>query len=93
MLAGSGRNRKYPRHPTRYGVRFTIICDGLSPRVRPVISRIRSLNLSRAFGAMRRSLPSIEMLKPGNLRSSGRATTLFAQIDLQPQLLGQEPAH
>ena len=32
------------------------------PRVRRVMSRIRPLNLSRAFGAMRRSLPSFEML-------------------------------
>jgi 5-methyltetrahydropteroyltriglutamate--homocysteine methyltransferase len=34
------------------------------------MSRIRVLNLSRAFGAMRRSLPSFEMLNPRNLRSS-----------------------
>src|SRR5216683_5276873 len=42
--------------------------------------RICSLNLSRAFGAMRRSLPSFEMLNPRNLRSSGRATALFASL-------------
>ena len=41
---------------------------------------------------MRRSLPSFEMLNPRNLRSSGRATALFL-VDLQPQLVGQEPAH
>ena len=38
------------------------------------------LELSRAFGAMRRSLPSFEMLKPRNLRSSGCATALFASL-------------
>jgi hypothetical protein len=38
------------------------------------------LNLSRAFDAMRRSLPSFEMLNPRNLRSSGRATALFASL-------------
>jgi hypothetical protein len=37
------------------------------------MSRICVLNLSRAFDAMRRSLPSFEMLNPRNLRSSGRA--------------------
>src|SRR5271166_6337151 len=52
------------------------------PRVRRVMSRIRPLNLSRAFGAMRRSLPSFEMLNPRNLRSSGRATALFASLTL-----------
>ena len=29
---------------------------------------------------MRRSLPSFEMLNPRNLRSSGRATALFASL-------------
>jgi hypothetical protein len=43
------------------------------------MSRTCILNLSRAFGAMRRSLPSFEMLNPRNLRSSGRATALFAE--------------
>jgi hypothetical protein len=44
------------------------------------MSRICVLNLSRAFDAMRRSLPSFEMLNPRNLRSSGRATALFASL-------------
>src|SRR5437868_2239242 len=77
----------------RYGVRSSISCCRLIPRVRWVLSRICVLNLSRAFGAMRRSLPSFEMLNPRNLRSSGRATALFASLNLQPQLLGQKPAH
>src|SRR5271165_653382 len=64
----------------RYGVRSSINCGRLIPRVRRVRSRICILNLSRAFGAMRRSLPSFEMLKPRNLRSSGRATALFASL-------------
>src|SRR3954462_8642114 len=62
----------------RYGVRSSINCGRLIPRVRRVRSRICVLNLSRAFDAMRRSPPSFEMLKPRNLRSSGRATALFA---------------
>src|SRR5260370_699405 len=77
----------------RYGVSSSISCGRLMPRVRRVISRTCVLNLSRAFGAMRRSLPSFEMLNPRNLRSSGCATALFASLTFsQPQLLGQEPA-
>src|SRR5271165_190311 len=55
-----------------YGFSSLISCCRLNPRVRRVMSRICPLNLSRAFGAMRRSLPSFEMLNPRNLRSSGR---------------------
>ena len=61
-------------------------CGRPIPRVRRVMSRICVLNLARALGAMPRSLPSFEMLNPRNLRSSGRATALFASLDLQPQL-------
>jgi hypothetical protein len=45
------------------------------------------LNVSRAFGAIRRSPPSFEMLNPRNLllRSRHRALRL---VDLQPQLAG-----
>src|SRR4029077_10579765 len=64
----------------RYGVRSSISCCRLIPRVRRVLSRTCVLNLSRAFGAMRRSLPAFEMLNPRNLRSSGRATALFASL-------------
>src|SRR5271157_3894703 len=75
-----------------YGFSSLINCCRLTPRVRRVMSRIRPLNLSRAFGAMRRSLPSFEMLNPRNLRSSGRATA-FRLVDLEPQPVGQESAH
>src|SRR5208282_2834487 len=75
-----------------YGFSSLINCCRLNPRVRRDMSRICSLNLSRAFGAMRRSLPSFEMLNPRNFRSSGRATALFL-VDLEPQLVGQEPPH
>src|ERR1700730_17415144 len=64
----------------RYGVRSSISCCRLIPRVRRVISRTCVLNLSSAFGAMRRLLPSFEMLNSRNLRSSGRATALFASL-------------
>src|SRR5262245_49547979 len=70
-----------------------MICGKDLPRVRPVISRIRALNLASAFGALRRSLPSFAMLKPRNFRSSGRATALFRLVDLQLEPVGQEPAH
>jgi hypothetical protein len=51
------------------------------------MSRICILNLSRAFGATRRSLPSLEMLNPRNLRSSGRATALFASLTFSRSFL------
>ena len=70
-----------------YGFSSLINCCRLNPRVRRVMSRIRPLNLSSAFGAMRRSLPSFEMLNPRNLRSSGRATALFASLTLSRSLL------
>src|SRR5271166_52148 len=76
-----------------YGFSSLINCCRLNARVRRVMSRIRPLNLSSAFGAMRLSLPSFEMLNPRNLRSSGRATALFDLVDLEPQPVGQEPAH
>ncbi len=75
---GVWQELKYPRHPTRYGVRSSINRVGLIPRVRRVVSRICALNLLRALDAMRRSLPSFAMLNPRNVRSSGRATALFA---------------
>ena len=62
---------KYPRQPMRYGVKSLINCGRLIPRVRRVLSRICALNLSRAFGAMRRSLPSFEMLDPGTFALPG----------------------
>ena len=70
-----------------YGFSSLINCCRPNPRVRRVMSRIRSLNVSRAFGAMRRSLPSFEMLNPRNFRSSGRATALFASLTLSRSLL------
>ena len=52
----------------------------LISRVRRVTFRIRVLNLSTAFGTMRRSLLSLEMLNPRNLGSSGRATALIVSL-------------
>src|SRR5262245_57564839 len=53
----------------------------LTPFARRVISRIRRLNRSRAFGAMTRltSGPAVK-LNPRNFRSCGRATALFASF-------------
>ncbi len=59
-----------------------ISCSRQMPHVRRVMSRACVLNLSRVFGAMRRSLPSFEMLNPRNLRSSARATALFTSLTL-----------
>ena len=42
--------------------------------------RIRAWNVARAFGAIRRSLPSFEMLNPRSFLSSGCATALFASL-------------
>src|SRR6516225_8208383 len=74
----------------RYGLSSSISCDRLIPRVRRVMSRTFVWNLSRAFGAMRRSLPSFAMLNPRNLRSSGRATALFASLTFSFSFVGQE---
>jgi hypothetical protein len=73
-----------------YGFSSLTTCCRLTPRVRRVMSRIRVLNLSRAFGAMRRSLPSFETKKLTLFRLSHRALRL---VDPQSQLVGQEPAH
>ena len=70
---------------------FDDLWQGLTPRPTGH-SRIRILNLSRAFGAMRRSLPSFAMLKPRNFRSSGARHRALRLVDLQLELVGQEPA-
>jgi hypothetical protein len=46
----------------------------------------RNERRSIAF-AMRRSLPSFEMLNPRNLRSSGRATALFVSLTFSRSFL------
>src|SRR5216684_2502058 len=84
---GVWQKPKYPRHPRRYGASSLTICGRLIPRVRRVMSRICALNLTRALGAMCLSLPSFEMLNPRNLRSSGRATALFASLTFSRSLL------
>src|SRR5262249_34353126 len=47
----------------RYGRSSSTTCGNDCPRVRRVTSLIRAWNFSRAFGAIRRSLPSFEMLR------------------------------
>src|SRR6266498_3478367 len=50
----------------------------LPPLVRLVSSRIRSLNRSTAFGAIRRfGMPALVKLNPRNFLAHGRATALF----------------
>jgi len=55
----------------------------LAPLARRVISRIRCLNRSKAFGAMAlfTSGPAVK-LNPRNFRSCGRATALLASFTL-----------
>src|SRR5262250_1751563 len=55
----------------------------LTPFARRVISRIRCLKRSKAFGAMVRLIsgPSLK-LNPRNFRCCGRATALFASFTL-----------
>jgi hypothetical protein len=55
----------------------------LTPFARRVISRIRSLNRSGAFGAITRfTSEPVAKLNPGNVRSCGRATALLAPFAL-----------
>jgi hypothetical protein len=55
----------------------------LTPLVRLVSSRIRSLNRFTAFGAIRRlGMPALVKLNPRNFLSHGRATALFCWFTL-----------
>src|SRR3954463_1373293 len=60
----------------------------LTPRFRPVSSRIRSLNRSTAFGAIRRfGMPALVKLNPRNFLAQGRATALFCWFTRSLSLL------
>ena len=74
-----------------YGANASIVVFMLTPLARRVISRIRRLNRSSAFGAMTRltSGPALK-LNPRNFRSCGRATALFASFTFEPELLRDE---
>jgi len=55
----------------------------LTPSARRVISRIRSLKRTRAFGAIARlTAGPFVKLNPRNFRSCGRATALFVSLTL-----------
>src|SRR5438445_13756685 len=76
----------------RYGVRSSINCDRLIPRVRRVRSRT-CVEFVEGFWRDAPLAPVIRDAEPQELallRSRHRA---FRLVDLQPQLLGQEPAH
>src|ERR1035438_10318740 len=66
-----------------YGASSSIVVSMLTPFARRVISRIRRLNRSKAFGAITRltSGPAVK-LNPRNFRSCGRATALFPSFTL-----------
>jgi hypothetical protein len=71
-----------------YGANSSIVVSMLTPLARRVISRIRSLNRTRAFGAITRltSGPTVK-LNPRNFRSCGRPTALFASFTLSLSFL------
>jgi hypothetical protein len=55
----------------------------LTPLALRVIARIRCLNRASDFGAIVRLISGpVVKLNPGNLRSCGRATALFASLTL-----------
>jgi hypothetical protein len=66
-----------------YGANSSMVVFMLTLLALRVISRIRCLNRSRAFGAMTRltSGPAVK-LNPRNFRSCGRATALFVSFTL-----------
>jgi hypothetical protein len=70
-----------------YGLKFSVSFGRLVPLVRRVSCRTLVLNRSRAFGAIRLSLPSFEMLNPKNFLSSGRATALFDSFTFSRSLV------
>ncbi|WP_321473476.1 hypothetical protein [uncultured Paludibaculum sp.] len=56
----------------------------LTPRVRRVLSRTRSLNRSTAFGSIRRwGTPAFVKLKTRCFRSQGLATALICSLTLR----------
>jgi hypothetical protein len=60
----------------------------LTPRFRLVSSRIRSLNRSTAFGAIRRfGVPALVKLNPRNFLAQGRATALLCWFTWSLSLL------
>src|SRR4030088_87980 len=66
----------------------------LTPFARRVISRIRSLKRTRAFGAIARlTAGPFVKLNPRNFRSCGRATALFVLVDLELELLRDKPRY
>src|SRR5436189_5702456 len=77
----------------RYGVSSSISCGRLIPRVRRVMSRTCVLNLSRAFWRDATLAPVIRDAEPQELALLWSRYCAFRLVDLQPQLLGQEPAH
>src|SRR5438445_3145343 len=76
----------------RYGVRSSINCDRLIPRVR----RVRSRTCVEFVEGFWRDAPLAPIIRDAEaqelalLRSRHRA---FRLVDRQPQLRGQEPAH
>src|ERR1700751_5059635 len=67
--------------------------DRLIPRVRRVMSWICALNVSRAFWRDTPLAPVIRDAEPQELALLWSRHRAFRLVNLQPQLLGQEPAH
>ena len=87
--AGSGRSRSSRATPTMYGSALDQLLQTEPPCPACHVSD-PLFESSRAFGAMRRSLPhrDAKPQKLSLLRSRHRALRL---VDLEPQLVGQEP--
>src|ERR1700731_2335374 len=76
----------------RYGVRSSINCGRLIPRVRRVRSDLR-LEFVEGFWRDAPLAPIIRDAEPQELALLRSRYCAFRLVDRQPQLLGQEPAH
>ncbi len=77
----------------RYGARSSIICCRLSPRVRRARSRDVRLERVECFWRDAPLAPVVRDAEPEELALIWARHRALRLIDLQPELLGQEPAH
>jgi hypothetical protein len=90
---GVWQKPKQPRHPRRYGASSLTSCGRLIPRVRRVRSRICALNLPRAVGAMRLSLPSFDQneVDVSQGRVESRLVVPAVVVDPTPDMAVEHP--
>src|SRR5271166_6643438 len=75
-----------------YGFSSLIDCCRLNPRVRRVMARIRPLFVESLWRDAPLA-PVIRDAEPKKLALFRRRHRAFRLVDLEPQLVGQEPAH